>query len=185
MKRNAVAGRFLQILTTKVSNNRIYFGMEDSTKKSTKVKSEPKIFGEDVIGHSKDSWHDKHEYGDGDDYKSRFHFHHHNHHHGSLTWGLAFILIGLLFLFSNFGALPPVVWSQVAHLWPILIILIGFDTLLGHSEVADLINSLVALFIFTTILGLVFLNYSPNLLHGLPQSIMSYLGTINHYIHLK
>ena len=91
------------------------------------ARREPKveIFGESVDSHDVDN-----------DYEDRFHFHqhHHHHHHGSLAWGLALVLIGVLFLLSNFGALPPIVLTQILHLWPMLIILIGLDVLIGHSE---------------------------------------------------
>ena len=113
--------------------------MEKSNETKKKVDPKVVVFGNEV-GDGKDE-----ECCKEDSFGRRFHYH---HRHGSFTWGLFFILIGILFLLSNFGVLPPVVWSQVAHLWPILIILIGLDTLMGHSEVSEVISSFIGLFIF-------------------------------------
>jgi|GEM_PF-3974914 len=159
--------------------------MDETIKETSKVKSGPKveIFGEDVSSHKeelkdKDRCCERH-------FHDRFHFRHHHHHRGSLPWGLVLILIGLMFLLSNFGVLSPTVWSQVSHLWPILIILIGFDILIGHSEVSDIINPLIGLFIFATILGIVFLHTSPQIVAGLPQNIQNYLHAINNWLQIK
>jgi hypothetical protein len=147
-------------------------------KEDTKKKTEPKVvvFGNEV-GDAKNEECCK-ENGSWRDFGRR-------RRHGSFTWGLFFILLGLLFLLSNFGALPPIVWSQIARLWPVLIVLIGFDTLLGHSEVSEVVSSFIGLFIFLTVLGVVFVNVSPQLLQGLPAGILNYFHSISSYLQLK
>lgn len=158
--------------------------MADSAKEKDEEGSEPKVevFGEGVGAdrdERKENKHKRHEFRD------RFRDHYHYHHHGSLPWGLAFILVGLLLLLSNFGALPPIVWSQVIHLWPLLIILIGLDVLIGHSEIADIINSLIGLFILLTILGIIFIHTSPQLINGMPQVVQNYLYSLNNYLQIR
>jgi hypothetical protein len=146
----------------------------------TKKKTDPKVvvFGNEV-GDMKDE-----ECCKEDHFGHRFHFRDHRHR-GSFTWGLFFILLGLLFLLSNFGGLPPIVWSQVARLWPILIVLIGLDTLMGHSEVSEAVSSLIGLFIFLTILGVVFINISPQSINFLPAGILNYFHSIGAYLQIK
>jgi len=139
--------------------------------KEVKKKTKVMVFGEEVGDREERNEEIK-------DLKRRFRP---RHRHSSLTWGLFFILIGLLVLLSNFNALPPVVWNQVARLWPVLIVLIGFDILLGRSEVADFIKSLIGIFVFFTILGIIFHNVSPNLLSGLPDGIQNYLNEVSNY----
>jgi hypothetical protein len=151
--------------------------MEKTKEKEKKAEPKVVVFGEEV-GDQKNEECCKED-------NSGRHFHFHHRRHGSFTWGLFFVLIGILFLLSNFGALPPVVWTQVAHLWPVLIILIGVDTLMGHSEVSDLISGLIGLFIFATVLGVVLFNVSPNLLNGVPSGILNYFHTISGYLQLK
>lgn len=145
-------------------------------KTSAKVKKDPKVvvFGQEVGDSQDKNYQDRH-----GKWFSR------PRRHGSLTFGLFFILIGLLFLLSNFGSLPPVVWSQVAKLWPILLILIGVETMLGHSDFGDFISSLISLFIFLTILGVVFVIFAPQLVVGLPTGILNYLNSIVGYLHIR
>jgi hypothetical protein len=144
---------------------------EETINKETKSKKEPKVvmFGSEVNSDNYEGWG-----------KVR-----HHRRHGSFTWGLFFILVGVLFLLSNFGALPPVVWSQIAHLWPIVIIFIGIDTMLGHSEFSEIISSLIGLLIFATILGVILINVSPNLVSGLPAGVLNYFYAISSYLRLK
>jgi hypothetical protein len=106
-------------------------------------------------------------------------------HRGSFTWGLFFILLGVLFLLSNFGALPPATWEQISKLWPVLIILIGLDTLMGHSDAGDFVSTIVGLFIFGTILGVVLFVAAPNILAGLPQGMLNYFGNISSFLQLR
>lgn len=135
-----------------------------------KTKKDPKVvvFGNEVGEDEKT-----------EEVEQRFQF---RRHRGSFTWGLFFILIGIVFLLSNFGSLPPIAWGQIVKFWPVVIILIGVDTLFGQSDISDLISSLIGLFIFLTILGVVFLNVAPQLLAGFPQGIMNYLNSINGYV---
>lgn len=148
--------------------------MDDSTKEASKRKNEPEVemFGENIDSQKGKSCCDK------------FDFHNHRYH-GSLTWGLILVLIGVMFLLSNFGVLPSVNWSQIVRLWPVIIILIGVDTLMGQSEVSGIINSLIGLLIFATILGIVFLNTTPQIINGLPQNIQNYLYSVNSYFMVK
>jgi hypothetical protein len=111
-----------------------------------------------------------------------FHF---KHDRGSFTWGLFFILVGVLFLLSNFGALPPATWEQISKLWPILIILIGLDTLMGHSDAGDIVSSIIGLFIFGTILGVILFVAVPNILGGFPSGIVNYFGNISEFLQIK
>lgn len=145
-------------------------------KSSEKVKKDPKVvvFGQEV--------------GDRENPSDRFERRWERrrwHRHGSLTFGLFFILVGLLFLLSNFGSLPPIVWSQVIKLWPVLIILIGIETLFGHSDISDFIYSLISLFIFLTVVGVVFALFAPQVIAGLPVGIHNYLYSIANYLQIK
>jgi hypothetical protein len=144
----------------------------------TKKGTEPKvvIFGNEVNGKDEECCKDE-------NIRGRFHFRHHRR--GSLTWGLFFILIGILFLLANFGALPPVVWSQLGRLWPVLIVFIGLDTLLGHSEISDIISSLISIAIFLTILGVILFKFSPQTINFLPAGILNYFHSVSNLVQLK
>lgn len=102
--------------------------------------------------------------------------------HGSLAWGLTLILVGIVLLLLNLGILPSFNWGMLVKFWPVIIILIGVDILVGRS---DLVSSLVGLFIFTTILGVAFIYISPQLVSSLPQGIQNYLYSINNHFLIK
>lgn len=53
------------------------------------------------------------------------------------VWALTFITVGSLLLLNNFNLLPPLLWSQIWRLWPVLLILMGFQAILGKSKLAE------------------------------------------------
>ena len=53
---------------------------------------------------------------------------------GGLFWPVILITVGVLFLLKNFNVLTGDVGSTLVQLWPLLLILIGLDSLLqGHG----------------------------------------------------
>jgi hypothetical protein len=65
----------------------------------------------------------------------------------------AFILIilGVLFLLSNFGALPWSVWEIIVRFWPIVLILIGLEVLVGGTILGNIIFGFIGLLFFAGI----------------------------------
>jgi hypothetical protein len=56
------------------------------------------------------------------------------------------IVLGVVFLLSNLGYLELNVWTTIFRLWPVLLIAIGFDVLIGRrSTIASLIGLVVIL----------------------------------------
>jgi hypothetical protein len=50
---------------------------------------------------------------------------------GSVVWPLLLIAVGSIFLLQNLGILPWSVWGQIWRLWPLALVLIGLELLLG------------------------------------------------------
>ena len=62
----------------------------------------------------------------------------------SLTFSSVMTVLGIVFLFSNYGRLPFHVWEVLLRLWPIVLIAIGFDLVIGHrSKIISFISMLV------------------------------------------
>jgi len=60
----------------------------------------------------------------------------------SLIGPLVLIGIGVLFLLDNFDLLPVDAWRLLLHLWPVLLILIGIEILVGrHSTAGALLTA--------------------------------------------
>jgi Domain of unknown function (DUF5668)/N-terminal domain of toast_rack, DUF2154 len=55
-------------------------------------------------------------------------------HRPSLFWPLLFIGLGLLLLLQNFGLLPPGLWEALVPLWPVLLVVLGLDMLVGRRS---------------------------------------------------
>ncbi len=63
-----------------------------------------------------------------------------------LVGATVMIVLGIVFLLSNLGYLELNVWATIFRLWPILLIAIGFDVLIGRrSMIANLIGLMVIL----------------------------------------
>lgn len=50
---------------------------------------------------------------------------------GSIVFPVILILVGIGFLLSNLGLLPPNWWRQAWQLWPLILVLIGIDLIFG------------------------------------------------------
>ncbi|MBI2303945.1 MAG: DUF2807 domain-containing protein [Chloroflexi bacterium] len=65
-----------------------------------------------------------------------------------ILWPTILILLGVLFLLSNFGLLPSGFWGTIWHFWPVILILLGLEILLTRSlgsKTSGLISILVVL----------------------------------------
>jgi hypothetical protein len=67
-----------------------------------------------------------------------------------LVGATVMIVLGIVFLLSNLGYLDLNVWATIFRLWPILLIAIGFDVLIGRRS---LIASLIGLVVILAILA--------------------------------
>jgi hypothetical protein len=72
------------------------------------------------------------------------------HRRGSLVGPMILIALGVVFLLNNLGILPWSIWEVILRLWPILLIGIGLDLLLGRRSV---LGSLLALILTSLILA--------------------------------
>jgi hypothetical protein len=59
----------------------------------------------------------------------------------SLFWPITFIGAGVALLLSNLGYLPWASWAILLRLWPLLLIALGIDLLVGHRSVVGAIVS--------------------------------------------
>lgn len=56
----------------------------------------------------------------------------HKHHHRSFFWPTVLIGVGLIWLLVNLGVIAPFNVGTIVQLWPLLLIVLGLDILLGH-----------------------------------------------------
>ncbi len=72
------------------------------------------------------------------------------HRPRSLIGPLVLITAGVLFLLANLGALPFTFWEIAARLWPLLLILIGLDIIIGRRSI---IGSVIILVLWVALVG--------------------------------
>ena len=77
---------------------------------------------------------------------------------GGFLFPLILVLIGVLFLLSNLGVIDGIAWSELVRYWPVLLILLGIDTLLQRRSAAAAAASLLtALVLIATGMAAVYL----------------------------
>jgi LiaI-LiaF-like transmembrane region len=74
---------------------------------------------------------------------------------GGIVWPSLMIGLGVIFLLNNFGYLVLDVWQVILSLWPVLLIAIGFDILIGRrSWFLSIIGVVIVLAILVGSIGL-------------------------------
>lgn len=53
-------------------------------------------------------------------------------HHGGFVWPILLIGAGVIFLLSNLGVIDWRVWTSILRFWPLLLIAVGLDILVGR-----------------------------------------------------
>jgi hypothetical protein len=91
-------------------------------------------------------------------------WHEHRRHKGS-TGGLILILIGIIFLLSNFGLLSSDIWNILWKFWPIFLILLGLQVLGGRSRVGNILVSIIGVIIILAVFALALAQTNPAISH--------------------
>ena len=77
------------------------------------------------------------------------------HHRPSFFWPVVFIGAGVLLLLSNLGYLPQESWSVIWGLWPVLLIALGIDVLIGRrSTFGAIVGGLLILTLLCGVVGI-------------------------------
>jgi hypothetical protein len=74
-----------------------------------------------------------------------------------LFWPIVLITVGTVWLLSNLGLLPDPSWGMLWRLWPLVLIALGVEVLVGRrSALGAVLSALVLLVLLAGALGLVF-----------------------------
>lgn len=71
-----------------------------------------------------------------------------------ITGPLILIVVGLVFLGQNTGMLPGDVWLSLWQFWPVVLILVGLELVLGHSGIGSTIASLIMVAMVLAVVGM-------------------------------
>ena len=92
------------------------------------------------------------------------------HHQWSLTWPILLIVVGSLLLLDQVGILA-LSWARLWRLWPLVLVLIGLEMVLGRSRAGVLAYFMLASVLIVGVVGL-----APSAWSGLKRSGMRYLS---------
>lgn len=73
-------------------------------------------------------------------------------HHGGGVWGLLFLVAGVLLLLNSLGFLPWYVWDYIWRFWPVLLIVIGLQIMLGDSPTSRFVITIITIFLILFVL---------------------------------
>lgn len=78
--------------------------------------------------------------------------------HPDIVGAFLIISLGIVFLLNNLNLLPWNVWQTLLKFWPVLLILKGFELLVGTSLRAQLLTVLITLLVIGTVLSYSFID---------------------------
>jgi hypothetical protein len=79
-----------------------------------------------------------------------------------IVFGIILIFIGTLLLLNNFHILPWSLWLHVWKFWPVFLILVGVQVIVGKSKIASIIvATLSILFVLALMYAVMFTYYIP------------------------
>lgn len=71
----------------------------------------------------------------------------HHHHQRGVVFPIFLITIGILLLLNNAGIVPWSIWQEIWQFWPVLLILLGLQIILGRSWISRFVIGTLALLI--------------------------------------
>ncbi len=75
-----------------------------------------------------------------------------------LFWPIILTGLGVILLLSNFGRLPADPWPLLSRLWPVILIVIGLDILLGRRSVwGGVFSAALALLVIGSVIALLYI----------------------------
>lgn len=73
-------------------------------------------------------------------------------HRGSVVGPVILIAVGLIFLMNNLGVLPWTIWDTLVRFWPVILILVGLDILIGRRSTWGTIAMLIVVIVLVAVL---------------------------------
>lgn len=100
-----------------------------------------------------------------------------NNHPGDSdsTSGFFLIFIGALLFLNTLEVLPWKIWQDLLSLWPILIILMGLNILMGKNLLTRTLLNIINLVLFGSLFLFILQNFAPQLVTWLPEELNNYI----------
>lgn len=93
--------------------------------------------------------------------------------------GLMFLLAGLILLLNSLNAVPWDVWQHVWPFWPVLVVVIGAQIMLGKGPVGRIIAFALALFLFLAVTGSALRAVGSPVADYVPDAALRFIDALN------
>ncbi len=70
---------------------------------------------------------------------------------GSLLFPLAVVAIGIVLLLTNLGIVSTIAWGELVRFWPVLLIILGIDVLLGRPSFRSAVSTLLTAIVIVAV----------------------------------
>src|SRR5512143_2094707 len=70
---------------------------------------------------------------------------------GRVVWGTLLLFSGIMLFFNTMNAVPWSVWEYIFQFWPVLLIFIGVQIILGDTVLSSLVMLVLSVVIFGAI----------------------------------
>jgi hypothetical protein len=87
------------------------------------------------------------------------------------VWAVILILVGILLLLNNLNLLPWTIWSQIWQFWPVILILLGLQHMLGHTRLGESAMLIISILLAAGILYLLLYPHSSFNLLMMPRHL--------------
>lgn len=101
---------------------------------------------------------------------------------GDIVWGMTLVFAGVVLFLNTTNTLPWEAWQTIFSFWPLLLILIGINILLGNGFVARIVVFLLTLTLFFSVFTVVYENVDKNFTENLPESVKIIINNIKSQI---
>jgi hypothetical protein len=97
---------------------------------------------------------------------------------GDVIWGMTLVFAGVVLFLNTTNVLPWEVWQTIMNFWPLLLIIIGINILLGNNLFARVIVFLLTLTLFFSVFTVVYETENPNFSDNFPESVKIIIDNI-------
>jgi hypothetical protein len=97
----------------------------------------------------------------------------------SAAWGFTVLSTGIILLMNTLGVITWDIWQYIWPFWPIILIFLGIDIILGKGLIAKIISSIIAISAILVITAYALMMVETSISGYLPPEVVAFINNIN------